>query len=157
MKVFIGGSISIKELPTEAIDHIERIVAAGHDVVIGDAAGVDALVQQRLHELGHLKVTVFTRGPAVRVNVGEWATDVVADREGFQPHGAKDFAMTDAAEIGFVVWDGRSKGTLTNIEQLVYSDKDCVIQLEPTGQTVKITDPIGLDHVLSFRPFRRKT
>ena len=48
MKVFISGSISIKSLPQAAIQKIDNIMAKDLTVLIGDANGVDRIVQEYL-------------------------------------------------------------------------------------------------------------
>ena len=36
---------------------------------------------------------------------------------------AKDLAMVEDADCGFMIWNGESKGTLNNILNLLYMDK----------------------------------
>ena len=72
MKVFIGGSKTIKELSicmTKELDHVCR---EGYEVLVGDCGGVDRLVQEYLHEHGYTNVTVYVSGERVRNNVGTY-------------------------------------------------------------------------------------
>ncbi len=56
--VVIFGSRSIKSLPYEAMISIERIISLQFDVLVGDADGVDRLVQDFLRAHNYEKVSV---------------------------------------------------------------------------------------------------
>jgi hypothetical protein len=42
-------------------------------------------------------------------------------------HTAKDLAMAESADCGFMLWDGLSKGTLNNILNLLERGKKSVV------------------------------
>jgi adenine-specific DNA-methyltransferase len=113
MKICISGSISIRALPAEARERIKNIANLDADVLVGDAPGVDTLVQKELLARGHTRVTIWHRGSAPRNNVGGWPTRPVRGS-----YTDRDRAMCDAAEFGLAIWDGQSRGTARNIEQL---------------------------------------
>jgi hypothetical protein len=69
MKMVISGSISIKALPADAIRRLDSIIALGADILIGDAPGIDSLVQRHLRRARYERVTVWHRGAYVRNNV----------------------------------------------------------------------------------------
>ena len=119
--VFISGSISIKVLPSEVVDRINSVVKNGHLVLVGDAPGVDTLVQRVLR--GRTKqVLVYYSGSKARNNVGNWKEVRIPG-----PHTAKDQAMQQRADYGFAIWDGRSKGTKANIEALKQRNRKCLV------------------------------
>ncbi len=114
VKVFIGGSQSIRKLPTPVAARIDNIVERDFTVLIGDANGADTCVQKYLAEKGHAYALVFCTG-VCRNNVGGWKTVVVsanAGERGFDFYALKDREMAREVDYGFMVWDGRSKGTL---------------------------------------------
>ena len=47
-KVFISGSISIKTLPESIKDSIKRIISQKLEILVGDAHGIDSIVQDFL-------------------------------------------------------------------------------------------------------------
>lgn len=113
MKVVIFGSIAVKTLPADACVNIDRIIALGAQILVGDAPGVDAEVQRYLERKGYRRTTVYYRGARARNNLGGFPTVRVdgsfTDR---------DRQMCAEAEYGLGIWDGRSPGSARNIEQL---------------------------------------
>jgi hypothetical protein len=57
--VMISGSRSINELPLGAIASLNRIIELGFEVIVGDASGIDSLVQQYLQSKNYQKVLVY--------------------------------------------------------------------------------------------------
>lgn len=117
--VFIGGSKSIKELNANVLLKLEKVVEKNHH--IGDCSGVDTLVQQYLFDCRYENVTIYVSGDAVRNNVGEWNVCHIPVKDGvsgFDFYRQKDIAMSDVADYGIMVWDGKSKGTYQNIMDL---------------------------------------
>lgn len=121
MIVFIGGSKTIKQLNTNVLLKLEEIIEENHHIVVGDCSGVDTLVQQYLFERGYKNVIVYVSGNKVRNNVGEWNVCHVPVEDGvsgFDFYRKKDIVMSDVADYGFMIWDGKSKGTYHNIMDL---------------------------------------
>jgi len=127
-KVFIGGSISIRKLPKLVLDKLNNIINKQFDILIGDAPGVDTLVQQYLFENNYLNVTVF-HIHYCRNNVGNWSTRKVPTNGliGRKAYMQKDIVMANLADYGFQIWDGKSKGTWNNILNLYKQYKYCLI------------------------------
>ncbi len=48
--VFIAGSIKIKHLDRKFKERIDKIIASGIDLVVGDADGADTAIQTYLFE-----------------------------------------------------------------------------------------------------------
>lgn len=138
--VFIAGSMSIKNLHAMVLDRLANIVSASMPVVVGDADGADASIQTYLADAGHRKTTVFcTIEP--RNNVGDWPVFVVESKH---PRGtrafftAKDVAMAEAADIGLMIWDAKSTGTLSNVLELLARQKKAVVFVNKLKQFVNV-------------------
>ncbi|EJL57986.1 hypothetical protein PMI09_00691 [Rhizobium sp. CF122] len=128
--VFIAGSITIKHLPSLFIEKLDSLIAANLAVVIGDANGVDRAVQSILDERGAKNVTVFCSGKVPRNNVGNWPvreihTTAEPGTKAFFT--AKDIAMAETAELGLMLWDAKSTGTLSNVIELTRRGKKSVV------------------------------
>jgi hypothetical protein len=147
VKVFIGGSQSIRELPAPVAARIDNIVERVFTVLIGDANGADTCVQKYLAEKGHADALVFCTG-VCRNNVGGWKTVVVsanAGERGFDFYALKDREMAREADYGFMVWDGRSKGTLNNVLNLLSENKSALVFFSPeeSFHTIRNTEDLS--------------
>jgi hypothetical protein len=121
MKIFISGSISIKELDLRAICRLELIIADGQTVLIGDAFGVDKLVQQYLFEHNYQSVIVYYAGDKIRNNIGNWKTKQIGNNKNLTGRcmcQLKDTAMIQDADCGLMIWGGKSQGTESNINNM---------------------------------------
>lgn len=139
--VFIAGSMNIKHLDVKVKDRIGNIVSLGFQVLVGDAEGVDTAIQQQLLALGHQHTTVYCSGGAPRNNVGAWPVHVVTTKHAPGTRAfftAKDLAMAAAADVGLMVWDAKSTGTLSNIIELLAQKKKSVVFVnkEKTFRTI---------------------
>ncbi|HXX16726.1 MAG TPA: hypothetical protein VEJ47_17630 [Candidatus Eremiobacteraceae bacterium] len=114
---------------------LDTIVDRGFTVILGDANGADKAVQQYLSSKGHRDVLVFCMDSGCRNNVGGWPTRTIAARDparrDFAYYSTKDRAMSEAADYGLMLWDGRSRGTLTNIVHLIWEGKPVVVYVAP--------------------------
>jgi hypothetical protein len=136
-KVFIGGSRHVSRLGSPIRKRIDNIVAKNLPVVIGDANGADKAVQTYLYGKGYSNVEVFCSDGKCRNNVGNWnvrSIPVDGHDRGVQFYSAKDRAMTHAADIGLMVWDGKSAGTLLNVMRLISLKKKVVIYIVPSKE-----------------------
>jgi hypothetical protein len=129
--VFIGGSRRLSRLNAVIRGRLDNIIERNHAVLIGDANGGDRVVQAYLAERGYRSVTVYCTKGDCRNNVGQWPIRSVAatDQRGFDYYALKDAAMAVDAECGFMLWDGKSKGTLFNIRRLLAAGKPVVVYL----------------------------
>ncbi len=126
MKVFISGSIKIKKIPKCAIEKINNIIEKNYQILIGDAKGVDSLIQKYLVKKSFQNVVVYFAGDSIRNNLGSWSTKQVIgnNREkGRDLYTLKDVEMAVDADYGLMIWDGKSKGTLANIKQMKKRNK----------------------------------
>jgi hypothetical protein len=153
--VFIAGSITIKHLDPKVQERIMNIVHQDFDVIVGDADGVDASIQQFLLGINYHRVTVFCTGDTPRNNIGNWAIHQVktyhkpGSRAFFT---AKDLAMAEAADNGLMIWDSKSTGTLSNVIELLTRKKTswAFINNAKTFHAIKNVD--GLEALLDFMP-----
>lgn len=53
MKVFIGGSISIKYLDQPVKEELNKFLADGFEILVGDTYGVDSLIQKYCFDRGY--------------------------------------------------------------------------------------------------------
>lgn len=111
--VFISGSRSVTALPPDAIKALDQIIEDRATVLIGDATGVDTLVQQHLADRNYDLVTVHHIGDQPRNNLGFETVKVNGTRQT-----EKDSYMASRADSGLAIWDGQSRGTAQNIERL---------------------------------------
>jgi hypothetical protein len=156
-KVFIGGSRHVSLLTAPVRARLDTIMEKGLPVIVGDADGADKAVQQYLFSKSYKKVEVFCSGSACRNNVGHWHTRQVATAardKGRAFYTAKDRAMAREAAYGFMVWDGKSTGTLLNVLRLLRQGKKVVVystrerrfaQLRASGQWDSFIAPYGAE------------
>ena len=134
--VFVGGS-RMARLTEPVRIRLNRIVADGHRVVVGDANGIDKAVQDYLASQGYTEVFVYCSGDSPRNNLGSWPVRSVAvgrktrDRKFYA---AKDRAMALEASHGLMVWDGESVGTLQNVLRLLRQGKPVVLYETPSRE-----------------------
>jgi hypothetical protein len=128
--VFIAGSRALSKLNAQVKERLDNIVKQNFMVLVGDANGADKAVQRYLAERSYQHVVVYCMD-LCRNNIGNWPThaekmgeDVPHDRNYY---GVKDLAMAKDASCGFMIWDGISKGTLTNVVNLVEAGKKVLL------------------------------
>jgi len=136
VRVFIAGSRVLTRLNEPLRQRLDRIMAEHFAVLVGDANGADKAVQSYLATRGYEKVTVYCTGIRCRNNVRPWPVKTVAPptgvRSGFDYYAAKDRAMAADASHGLMIWDGESRGTFTDIVNLVGQRKPVVLYLSHT-------------------------
>ncbi len=146
-KVFIAGSRQISRLPPDVKRRIDTMVEKDFQILVGDANGADKAVQRYLADKEYANVLVHCMARHCRNNLGSWPTVEVSappGTRGFEFYSVKDRAMSDAAEYGLMLWDGKSKGTVNNVVNLSKHGKPVVVYVVPTKQflTVKTLDDL---------------
>ena len=135
--VFVAGSRALSRLNPQVKERLDNIIRQKFTVLIGDANGADKAVQRYLAERQYQYVVVYCM-EVCRNNVGDWPIR----RHGSDPgskhdrhyYGIKDSAMARDSTCGFMLWDGESKGTLTNIITLLGSGKKILLYIGPRKQ-----------------------
>ncbi|MGH8590406.1 MAG: hypothetical protein ACREXX_14070 [Gammaproteobacteria bacterium] len=127
------------------------MIAEGLQILVGDANGVDKAIQVFFSERGYANVIVFYAGDLCRNNLGHWTTrpiKVDRARRDFKFFTAKDIAMSDEADYGFMIWDGESQGTVNNILNLLERGKKVVVYLSPNREFITVTRPADATELL---------
>lgn len=127
-RVFISGSISIKKLPLEVINSIKKIIDNRIQILVGDADGIDTLVQDFCLNESYTNLTVYSISTIPRYKASNEFNfkhifpneKIKKERERQQE---KDKAMTLDSEFSFIIWDGKSKGSYANIIRALENNK----------------------------------
>ncbi|GHV12814.1 hypothetical protein FACS1894219_06470 [Clostridia bacterium] len=122
--------------------------------VVG-ASGVDASVQKFYADLNYRDLTVYASNGRARNNIGAWNVKniLVGDKiKGFDFYKQKDFAMAENADIGFLIWNGESKGTLNNIINLLDMGKQSVVYLTSNKLLLNVDSEDKLKALLELCP-----
>jgi len=158
-KVFIAGSMNIKNLDPKVKERIDSIVERDLEVVVGDADGADASVQWYLFNHGNSRATVFCSGPTPRNNVGDWPIVSVATNyaEGSRAFfTAKDIRMAEVADFGLMIWDAKSTGTLGNVIELLMRNKKTVVFVNKSKAFKNVGTVAQLEELVSLMSDRAK-
>lgn len=140
-KVFIGGSRRIPRLNAQIRAKLTEIVERKLHILIGDANGADRAVQAQLAEWGYPNVTIYFVGAKPRNNEGTWPVLIVPAPErakGFAFYEAKDRQMARDADCGLMIWDGESRGTLSNVTNLVRGAKPVAVYVSKQRRFVNV-------------------
>jgi hypothetical protein len=151
--VFVAGSISIKRLHPAFVAKLDRVLAEGFHVIVGDADGADSSIQKVLADRKAINVTVFCSGEAPRNNLGDWPVRHV------QTHAepgtrafftAKDREMARSADYGLMLWDTKSTGTLTNIFELAERARTTRVFVNKAKKFLTVRDSDGIEQLISL-------
>ena len=149
--VFIGGSRKVSRLNSAIRERIDGIIQCEFTVYIGDANGSDKAIQKYLAQRGYRHVIVFCMEGLSRNNLGDWETKNISTdnrKKDFKYYATKDFEMATQASYGFMIWDGKSKGTLNNILNLLIGDKKILVYYSPEKIFYTLTHPGDLQELL---------
>ena len=130
MLIVLGGTRKVETLPTEINELILEFVNQDHKFYVGDAPGIDSAFQKFLFALKVKNVTVFSSAERVRSNLGNWTEFQIESpvkSKSHARHSIKDRHMTSKADLGIMVWDGQSAGTLANVIDLLEMKKECYL------------------------------
>jgi hypothetical protein len=140
--VFLSGSRKISRLNDSIRHRLRNIIDRRFNIIIGDANGADKALQDYLAVSCYENVVVFCAGSVCRNNVGNWPVrniDVDSKLKGRDFYTQKDKAMALEADYGFVLWDGKSAGSINNVLELMKNGKAVVVYYGPekTFHTLK--------------------
>lgn len=139
-------------VPLEVIDLLVTYVKKGSRFFVGDAPGIDTAFQKELKRLEVMQVTVCSSADDVRNNIGKWPEKLIQSglvSKSHARHAAKDRFMTKQADLGIMVWDTQSAGTLANVLDLVAQGKECFLFNYVDSDLIKIDSQESLDKYLS--------
>lgn len=150
--VFVAGSRALSKLNARIKARLDNIVGQNFTVLVGDANGADKAVQRYLAESEYQQVVVYCMD-VCRNNIGNWPIHAHATessiRRDRQYYGIKDLAMAKDASCGFMIWDGISKGTLTNVLNLLKIHKKVLLYSAPKRDFFIVRTGEDLDHALT--------
>jgi len=132
--VFLSGSRKISRLNDAIRERLLRIVEKRFRIVVGDANGADKAFQHYLADIRYENVVVFCAGSKCRNNLGPWQQrniPVARALTGREFYAQKDKAMAAEADYGFVLWDGKSAGSINNVLELLKNGKPVVVYFGP--------------------------
>lgn len=155
-KVFIGGSRRLSRLNKQIKLRLDNVIDKGLTVIVGDANGVDKAVQSYLAQRNYENVAVFCMVGVCRNNLGNWPTREIAASQNARRDaaffGTKDRAMGAEADYGLMLWDGKSRGTLANIRDLIDRQKPVIVYLASSKSFFTLRRPDELTDLLAIRP-----
>jgi len=128
--VFLSGSRAIGRLNDMIRERISNIVSKEFEIVIGDANGADKAMQGYLNDLDYRHVRIYCSGERCRNNLGDWPVEnieVDGRLKGRDFYAVKDKKMASDADFGFVLWDGKSAGSIGNVIEMIKQDKSVLI------------------------------
>jgi hypothetical protein len=153
-KIFVGGSISIKDLDPKVCMRIDNIAASNHTVIVGDSDGADSAIQEYLLEKGASHTVIYCSGDTPRNNIGWWPVNRVqvkhaapSSRAFFR---AKDVEMAKVADFGVVILDAKSTGTLRNVIELLRRKKKSVVFVRDAKKFQTVGDVTQFESLLKF-------
>ena len=151
-KIFISGSMRIKNLDPKVKDRIDNIINSDFSILLGDADGVDASIQELLNSKKYTNVTIFCSGDQARNNIGRWRVEKI--HTDFQKNTrlfftAKDIQMAKKCDYGFMVWDSKSTGTLSNVYELLSQGKKSLVFVNKLKTFKKIGEVTDFEELLS--------
>lgn len=132
--VFVGGSRGVTRLDEDIKFRADNIIRQKMRVLIGDANGADKAMQQYFVNSRYDNVVVYCMGEHCRNNLGNWPTKHILSRHNkrdFAYYSTKDLEMAKEASYGFMIWDGKSKGTLNNVLNLLQQQKKVLVYFSP--------------------------
>ena len=154
MKVFIGGSRSIKELDKNVIRTLFDELNSNAKILVGDADGVDTEIQKFCKQHNYNNVLIYASNGKTRNNVGNFSVqNIFVDKNTYSKEYfiKKDIAMTNDADYGIVIWDGKSKGSLNQLYRMIRQNKPCRVYLATEKHWTTIESENAIKGITSLR------
>lgn len=140
--VFISGSRMISRLNDLVCDRLQNMIDQDFRIIVGDANGADKALQGFLAAAGYENVIVYCSGSICRNNVGNWRVEKIQvdpKLRGRDFYVEKDKEMALEADYGFVLWDGKSAGSISNVIELLKQQKPAAIFLSSEKRIVSVS------------------
>lgn len=134
-KIFISGSIELRQLHETVIASLNKLIEKRYQILIGDANGIDELVQNYLSKKNYHNVVVYSIFSMPRcISTQKFNTKTIAHDTSLKSEREKqifkDIEMTKDCDICFVIWDGKSNGSYNNILRAIEYKKDIQVFLD---------------------------
>lgn len=152
MKIFVAGPRAIKEIDENVTIKLESICEKKYDVLVGDADGIDSSVQKFLNKQNYENVTVYASKGIARNNYGDWKIENVvvgSNVTGFDFYAQKDLEMAKDSDVGFMIWNGKSKGTFNNMINLLNLEKEVILYYVPTQKFYQFKEMNDLEEFIN--------
>ncbi len=143
--VFIGGSRRLGRINSELAHRLDNIIDRKLCVLVGDANGFDRAAQAYLADRSYREVVVYCTAGICRNNVGNWpihAVGYLGTDRGLEFYTAKDDAMLSIADFGFFAWDGKSRGTLRNVQIMANRQRPSAVYVSPLRKFMTVRTPM---------------
>ena len=141
--VFLGGSRNISKLNKAVKERIKNIINKQFTILIGDADGADKAFQLFLKVNNYNNVLVYCSGNSCRNNLADWETVNIGEDSKIKNisfYMIKDGEMANNADYGFMLWDGKSAGTLNNVINLLSKQKTTLLYFSPHKKFYSISN-----------------
>lgn len=148
MKIVLGGSRHLEFIPNEIADRLLEWMENSTEFLVGDAPGSDRAFQLFLSSKKYPSVTVYTSADEIRNNLGNWNVEKVESglkSKSNAVHAFKDRRMSRIADIGLMIWDCKSAGTLSNVIDLLEQGKNCFVWVVPDSDLYQFDNSTSLD------------
>ena len=155
MKVVLGGSRHLEYVPQEVGERLTEWIDASFEFLVGDAPGTDRAFQMFLRSQKYQAVSVYTSADEIRNNLGNWQVEKVESglkSKSSALHAFKDRKMSQVADIGLMIWDCKSAGTLSNVIDLLGQGKNCFIWVAPDSDLYQFDNSGSLDKWMENYP-----
>ena len=155
MKIVLGGSRHLEFIPEEIADRLLEWMGNSSDFLVGDAPGSDRAFQVFLNSKNYSAVTVYTSADEIRNNLGNWQMEKVESglkSKSNAVHAFKDRKMSQIADIGLMIWDCKSAGTLSNVIDLLDQGKNCFIWVAPDSDLYQFDNSASLEKWMANYP-----
>lgn len=113
-----------------------------HEVLIGDAKGIDSIVQGYFFKNNYKKLKVYSTNET-RNNIGAWENIIVKSKnlkKNKEYFILKDKKMAKDANCGFMIWDRKSEGTLNDMIMLLNYKKEVVLFIDEEDKIYHLKD-----------------
>jgi hypothetical protein len=155
VKVVLGGSRHLEYVPQEVGERLTEWIDASFEFLVGDAPGTDRAFQMFLRSQKYQAVSVYTSADEIRNNLGNWQVEKVESglkSKSSALHAFKDRKMSQVADIGLMIWDCKSAGTLSNVIDLLGQGKNCFIWVAPDSDLYQFDNSGSLDKWMENYP-----
>ena len=155
MKIVLGGSRHLEFVPNEIVERLLEWMESSSEFLVGDAPGSDRAFQIFLKSKKYHDVTVYTSADEIRNNLGNWKAEKVESglkSKSNAVHAFKDRKMSQIADVGLMIWDCKSAGTLSNVIDLLQQGKNCFIWVAPDSDLYQFDNSASLDKWMAHYP-----
>ena len=155
MKIVLGGSRHLELISGEVQQYLAEWMDGSCDFLVGDAPGIDRTFQLFLKSKKYTRVTVYTSAEEIRNNLGNWPIEKI--ESGLKSKSSavpafKDRKMSKIADMGMMIWDCKSAGTLGNVIDLTRNEKKCFLWVAPDSELCSFDNYESLEKWMSSYP-----